>query len=62
MIPAEEACGSAEKGEVFASSSEIFVGIGKRGHGVMMKQEKALWNIFLSGVGYRAGHPTFPGK
>jgi hypothetical protein len=48
LIPAEEACGSAEKGEVFASCAEIFVGIGKRGHGVMMKQQKALWNVFLA--------------
>jgi len=48
LIPAEEACGGAEKGEVFASSAELFVGIGKRGHSVMMKQEKALWNVFLA--------------
>jgi hypothetical protein len=48
LIPAEKACGGAEKGEVFASGAEIFVGIGKRGHGVMMKQEKALWNVFLA--------------
>jgi hypothetical protein len=47
LIPAEKACGSAEKGEVFASGAEIFVGIGKRGHVRMMKQEKALWNVFL---------------
>ena len=47
LIPAEEACGGAKKGEVFASGTEFFVGIGKRGHGVMMKQEKALWNVFL---------------
>jgi hypothetical protein len=48
LIPAKEARGGAEKGEVFAASAELFVGIGKRGHGVMMKQEKALWNIFLA--------------
>jgi len=48
LIPAEEACGRAKKGEVSASGSEFFVGIGKRGHGVMMKQEKALWNVFLA--------------
>jgi hypothetical protein len=47
LIPAEKACGGAEKGEVFASGAEIFVGIGKRGHGVMMKQQKDLWNVFL---------------
>jgi hypothetical protein len=48
LIPAEEAGCSAEKGEVFASGAEFFVGIRERGHGVMMKQEKALWNIFLA--------------
>jgi hypothetical protein len=48
LIPAEKACGSAKKGKVFASSAEFFVGIGKRGHGVMMKQQKALWNVFLA--------------
>lgn len=42
LIPAEEACGGAEKGEVFASGAEFFVGIRERGHGAMMKQEKAL--------------------
>jgi hypothetical protein len=47
LIPAEEAGCSAEKGEVFASGAEFFVGIGKRGHEVMMKQQKALWNVFL---------------
>jgi hypothetical protein len=47
LVPAEEACGSAKKGEVFASGAKFFVGIGKRGHGMMMKQEKALWNVFL---------------
>jgi hypothetical protein len=48
LIPAKEACGGAEKGKVFASGAEFFVGIGKRGHVKMMKQEKALWNIFLA--------------
>jgi hypothetical protein len=48
LIPAEEACGGAEKGEVFTSGTEFFVGIRERGHGAMMKQEKALWNIFLA--------------
>jgi hypothetical protein len=48
LIPAEKACGSAKKGEVFASSAEIFVGIGKRGHGAMMKQQKGLGNVFLA--------------
>jgi hypothetical protein len=62
LIPAEEARGGAEKGKVFASGAEFFVGIRERGHGAMMKQENALWNIFLSGVGCRADHPTFPGK
>ena len=49
LIPAEEARGGAEKGEVFASGTEFFVGIRKRGHEVMMKQQKALWNVFLAG-------------
>ena len=49
MIPAEEARGGAEKGEVFASGAEFFVGFGERGHTGMMKQEKALWNVFLAG-------------
>ena len=48
LIPAEEASGSAEKGEVFASGTEFFVGFRKMGHGVMMKQLKDLWNIFLA--------------
>ena len=48
LIPAKEACCGAEKGEVFASGAEFFVGIRERGHGAMMKQEKALWNIFLA--------------
>jgi len=47
LIPAEKACGSAKKGEVFASGAEIFVGIRERGHGAMMKQQKGLWNVFL---------------
>ena len=62
LVPAEEACGGAEKREVFASGAEFFVGLRERGHGVMMKQQKALWNVFLSGAGSRADHPTFPGK
>jgi hypothetical protein len=49
LIPAEEACGGAEKGEVFAPGAEFFVGLRKRGHGVMMKQQKDLWNVFLAG-------------
>ena len=48
LIPAEEAGCSAEKGEVFASGTEFIVAIRERGHGAMMKQEKALWNIFLA--------------
>jgi hypothetical protein len=47
LIPAEEACGGAEKGEVFASGTKIFVGFREGRHERMMKQEKALWNIFL---------------
>jgi hypothetical protein len=47
LIPAEEAGCSAEKGEVFASGAKFFVGLRKREHSVMMKQEKALWNVFL---------------
>jgi hypothetical protein len=48
LIPAKETRGGAKKGEIFASGAKFFVGIGKRGHGVMMKQEKALWNVFLA--------------
>ena len=48
LIPAEEAGCGAEKGEVFASGTEFFVGFRKMGHGVMMKQEKDLWNVFLA--------------
>jgi len=48
LIPAEEAGCGAEKREVFASGAEFFVGIRERGHGVMMKQQKALWNVFLA--------------
>ena len=48
LIPAQKACGGAEKGEVFASGTEFFVGFRKMGHGVMMKQLKDLWNIFLA--------------
>jgi hypothetical protein len=47
LIPAEEARGGAEKGEVFASGAKFFVGIRERGHGAMMKQQKGLWNVFL---------------
>ena len=47
MIPAEEASCSAEKGEVFASGAEFFVGFRKRGHAVMMKQDDTSWNVFL---------------
>jgi hypothetical protein len=47
LIPAAKACGGAKKGEVFASSAEIFKGFGERGRGVIIKQQKALWNVFL---------------
>jgi hypothetical protein len=47
LIPREETRGGAKKGEVFASGAKFFVGIRERGHGAMMKQEKALWNVFL---------------
>jgi hypothetical protein len=47
LIPAEEASGSAEKGEVFASGAEFFIGLRKWGHGVMMKQDDTSWNVFL---------------
>ena len=62
LIPAEKACGSAKKGEVFASGAEFFVGLRERGHAGMMKQDDTSWNVFLSGVGCRADHLTFPGK
>jgi len=47
LIPAEEACGSAEKGEVFTSGTEFFIGFGEMGHGKMMKQDDTSWNVFL---------------
>jgi hypothetical protein len=47
LIPAKETRGGAKKGEVFASGAKFFVGIRERGHGAMMKQEKAIWNVFL---------------
>ena len=47
LVPREEACGGAEKGEVFASGTEFFVGLRKRGHAGMMKQQKVRWNVFL---------------
>jgi hypothetical protein len=47
LIPAEEACGGAEKGEVFASGTEFFVGFGERGHTGIMKQDDTSWNVFL---------------
>ena len=47
LIPAEESSGSAKKGEVFASGTEFFVGLRKRGHAEMMKQQTVRWNVFL---------------
>ena len=47
LIPAQKAGGGAEKGEVFPSGAEFFIGFGERGHGKMMKQQKDLWNVFL---------------
>ena len=49
LIPAQKACGGAEKGKVFASGTEFFIGFRERGHGLMMKQQKVLWNVFLAG-------------
>jgi len=61
LIPAEEASGGAEKGKIFASGAKFFVGFREGGHAGMMKQDDTSWNVFLSGVGCRADHPTFPG-
>jgi hypothetical protein len=47
LIPAEEACGGAEKREVFASGAKFFVGLRKRGHAGMMRQDDTSWNVFL---------------
>jgi hypothetical protein len=47
LIPAQKACGGAEKGEVFTSGAEFFVGFRKMGHAVMMKQDDTSWNVFL---------------
>jgi hypothetical protein len=49
LIPAEKARGGAEEGKVFSAGAEFFIGLGKRGHEVMMKQHKVLWNVFLAG-------------
>jgi hypothetical protein len=48
LIPAEKPRGGTKEGKVFAPSAQFFVGFGKRGHGGMMKQQKALWNVFLA--------------
>jgi len=42
LVPAEEACGGAEKGKIFASGAKFFVGFREGGHAGMMKQEKVL--------------------
>jgi hypothetical protein len=47
LVPAEEACGGAEKGKIFASGAEFFIGLRRWGHGVMMKQDDTSWNVFL---------------
>ena len=47
LIPAQKACGGAEKGKVFASGEEFIVGLGQRGHAGIMKQDDTSWNVFL---------------
>ena len=48
LIPAEETRGGTEERKVFAPGAQFFVGFVKRGHKGMMKQQKALWNVFLA--------------
>jgi hypothetical protein len=47
LIPAEQAAGGAKKGEIFPAGAEFFVGVRKRGHAGMMKQDGTSWNVFL---------------
>ena len=47
LIPSEQAAGSAKEGESFPAGAEFFVGVRKRGHAGMMKQDDTSWNVFL---------------
>jgi hypothetical protein len=47
LIPTEKTCGGAEEGQVFAAGAEFFVGLRKRGHEGIMKQDDTSWNVFL---------------
>jgi hypothetical protein len=47
LIPAEETRGGTKKGQVFAAGAEFFVGLRKRGHARIMKQDDTSWNVFL---------------
>jgi hypothetical protein len=40
LIPGQEAACGAKKSQIFASGAEFLVGLGKRGHVGMMKQQK----------------------
>jgi len=47
LIPSEQAASGAKEGEIFAAGAEFFVGVRKRGHAGMMKQDDTSWNVFL---------------
>jgi hypothetical protein len=47
LVPSEQAAGGAKEGEIFPAGAEFFVGVRKRGHAGMMKQDGTSWNVFL---------------
>ena len=47
LVPSEQTAGGAKEGEIFPAGAEFFVGVRKRGHAGMMKQDGTSWNVFL---------------
>ena len=47
LVPSEQTTGGAKEGEIFSAGAEFFVGVRKRGHAGMMKQDDTSWNVFL---------------
>lgn len=47
LVPSEQAAGGAKEGEIFPAGAEFFVGVRKRGHAGIMKQDHTSWNVFL---------------
>ena len=47
LVPSEQAAGGAKESEIFPAGAEFFVGVRKRGHAGMMKQDGTSWNVFL---------------